>query len=370
MNDIERALRRALRDQPPVHADPRLVKAVLLGIRKRRRAVLAATAGGTATAAGAAVVIILALIGTRGAPGGANPAAAPAGGIPWTNRTAPVYTPPPARSLAAPTAKYAACTASDLTGKAGDVSLGTGRITQYIVLSNTGAHPCTLSGAPSTLVGVRANGIRTTLATGSTTGTQSFGLTGPANLRPGQSAQVAIATTDMCSAASTGGTDDYSTVTVRIGTSGAVNVSLPRARPLNVICGAVGVSAFGVPGTSSDQSSSPLNVLTASAAMPGTVTAGTTARYTVTLHNPTGQAVALSRCPSYMEFMSPLGTMPGSGASRYYLNCQAVSIIPAGGSVTFDMQISVPGTTGDAKYGWALQGTSVQTGGSVTITGP
>jgi hypothetical protein len=176
------------------------------------------------------------------------------------------------------------------------------------------------------------------------------------------------------SQSASGGTDDYSAVTIGIGTSGSVDVPLPADRPLDVICSEgvnnVGVSAFGVPSTATDQISSPLNVLTATAAMPATVTAGTTATYTVTLQNPTSQAVALSPCPSYTEYMSPVGTRFGSGASQYYLNCPAVPEIPAGSSVTFDMQIPVPAAAGVAKYGWALQGAAVSTGGAVSITGP
>jgi len=363
MSDFERELKRVPHDQPPAGADPRLLELVFARIRGRRRATLAAIA---VCAAAAAVAIVL--LGTGGPAGGGMPAASPGGPIPWTDQTAPVYAPPPQPSRTAPTAEYAACTASDLTGKPGDISMGAGQITQYIVLTNAGASACTLSGAPSTVTGVRAGGRQTTLASGSATPSQGFGdLIGPANLQPGQSAQVAISTTDMCSAAATG-TDDYSSVILAIGTSGRVDIALSGDHPLNVICGAVGVSAYGTPQPATDLISSPLDGLTATAAMPATVTAGTTATYTVTLQNTTNQPVALTPCPSYTEFISPLGTMPGSGAVRYYLNCQAISEIPAGGSVTFDVQMPVPATTGDAKFGWTLQGTSVSTGGAVVIT--
>ena len=295
--------------------------------------------------------------------------ASPGAPIPWTDHTAPVYTPPPQPTPTAPSAEYAACTASDLTGKPGDVSVGAGQVTQYIVLTNAGSGACTLSGAPSTLTGVRADGSQTTLASGSANTNQEFDLIGPANLQPGQSAQVAISTTDMCSAAVTGGTDDYTAVMLGIGPSGDVEVSLSSGHPLNVICGAAGVRAYGTPQTATDQISSPLNGLTATAAMPAMLIAGTTAIYTVTLQNTKDQPVALSPCPSYSEFISPLGTRPGSSSLQYFLDCQATSEIPADGSVTFDMHIPVPAAPGWAKYGWTLQGTSVSTGGAVTITG-
>jgi len=130
------------------------------------------------------------------------------------------------------------------------------------------------------------------------------------------------------------------------------------------------VSTFGVPVSSQAQNSSPLDVLTVSIAMPVTLAAGTMASYTVTLHNPASHPVSLSPCPSYAEFIVGPGTSPASGLHRYYLNCQAVAQIPAHGSVTFGMRIPAPATAGQAKFGWALQGTSVEGGGAVTVVAP
>jgi hypothetical protein len=113
--------------------------------------------------------------------------------------------------------------------------------------------------------------------------------------------------------------------------------------------------------------SSPLDVLTANAAMPDPVTAGTTTTYHVTLRNPTETGVSLSPCPSYAEFMVQDGARPVT--ARYYLNCQAAPEVPAGGSVTFDIRIATPAVTGPAKYGWSLQGTSVETGGVTAVSG-
>jgi hypothetical protein len=369
VNDIEQALRQMLHDQPPPRADPELLEVVYARTRRRRRATRAAAAGCTAGAVIAAAAITL-LLHHGGVTSRTVPAASPGGTVPWTDQAAPVYTPPPLPSPTAPAAEFAACTAASLTGSLGDIGPGAGQVTQNIVLTNSGTAACTLSGGPSTLTGVRADGSQATLATGFNAGTQTqdYGLIGPANLQPGQSAQFVISMTNMCS----GGTDDYSAVSIGIGTSGDVDVTLPAAGPLDVICsgGVNSVSGFGVPFTATDQVSSPLNVLTATAAMPATVAAGTTVTYTVTLQNPTGQAVALSPCPSYTQYISPVGTRPGSAASQYYLNCQAAPEIPAGSSVTFDMQIPAPAAAGVAKYGWALQGAAVSTGGAVSITGP
>jgi hypothetical protein len=328
---------------------------------------LAVLAGCTAGTVIAAVAVGL-LLDSGGVTGRRVPAALPGGTVAWANRAAPVYTPPAVPSPAAPAAEFPDCTAADLTGHPGDISAGAGQLTRYVVLTNTGPDACTLSGWPSVLTGLRADGTYRKLGAGR--GVVDYGsLIGPANLQRGQSAQVAIYGNDMCPASTSGETDDYRMTAIGIGTSGTVTVTFPHDDPLDMICGGW-ISTFGVPDPVSDTIVSPLNVLTATAAMPATVTAGTTATYTVTLQNPASHAVKLSPCPSYTQYMAPAGTRPGSNASRYYLNCQAVPEIPAGRSVTFGMQIPVPAAGGAAKYGWALQDAAVQTGGAVSITRP
>jgi hypothetical protein len=217
------------------------------------------------------------------------------------------------------------------------------------------------------VTGLRANGTRARLA-GTSADQRDPSLIGPANLKPGQSALLALTTQYGCAARSCGKAA-YTAVSVGVGTSGTVGVDFPRGQPFRVI-GGVAASAFGVPAPPQDVPSSSLDVLTESIAMPATLTAGTTASYTVTLHNPASHAVSLSPCPSYSEFMAGPGTGPFASTRRYYLNCQAVSQIPARGSVTFAMRIAVPAAAGLAKFGWALQGTSVQSGGIVTVVAP
>jgi hypothetical protein len=129
------------------------------------------------------------------------------------------------------------------------------------------------------------------------------------------------------------------------------------------------VSAYGVPDTATDTVTSPLDALQVTTMLPGSLTAGTTLAYTVTLHNPTAQAVALNPCPSYEEFVWPLTASTKPHLQQYYLNCQAAASIPANGSVDFEMLVNIPSMTGtpsQAKYGWSLPGTTVQTGGTVT----
>lgn len=363
MNDIGQELNRALRDQPPAHADPGLLEIAQSRIRRLRRI---RVIGAAITAVGLVAVATAVLLGNRG--GGTNHALKPAqlaGAVPWTNRIAPAYTPPRASSATSPAAKYAPCTAADLNGRLGAFGLGAGHYTQYLLLTNAGGKGCTLSRGPSAITGVRADGTRVRLA-GATGERPDPNLVGPANLLPGQSAQVSLTTTYGCSAQSSCSKSAYTAVIVGIGGSGAVRVDFPRSQPFTVVNG-VAVSTFGVPVKSQAQNSSPLDVLTVSIAMPGSLTAGTTASFTVTLHNPAGQPVSLSPCPSYEEFIVGPGNSPASGLHRYYLNCRAVSQIPANGSVTFAMRTPAPASAGQAKFGWALQGTSVEGGGAVSV---
>ena len=207
-------------------------------------------------------------LGTSGTTSGIPRASAarPAGTVgkvAWVDRAAPVYTRAAVIPVQkAPAAKYAACASTDLTASDGDISMGTGRVADYIVLTNKGDKACTLSGGPSSLIGIRADGSRKALATGPA---GQFGnLVGPANLQPGQSAQVAITTTYLCTAGEAGKTDEYTSVEIGLGGGDDQTKLSGQSHPLNAICGA-DVSDFGVPDTASDVVSSPLDVLTASA---------------------------------------------------------------------------------------------------------
>jgi hypothetical protein len=347
---------------------------MMAGVRARRVTELGLAAGCVAALASACGTQQL---GTNATTSGIPRATAPqpvgtggkvpwtGGRVPWVDQIAPVYTRAPViPAQQAPAAKFGACSSTDLTASDGDISLGAGSVADYIVLTNTGDEACTLSGGPSRLIGIRADGSRKTLATGPS---GRYGnLVGPANLQPGQSGQVAITTTYLCAAGQAGQTDTYTSVEIGIGGGDDQAKLSGSLHPLNAIC-AVGVSDFGVPDTASDVVSSPLDVLTANAAMPDPVTAGTTTTYHVTLRNPTETAVPLSPCPSYAEFMVQDGARPVT--ARYYLNCQAAPEVPAGGSVTFDIRIATPAVTGPAKYGWSLQGTSVETGGVTAVSG-
>lgn len=367
MSDMEHERSTSPRNLAAAHAEPqtRWPGPACTGRRGIGRA-----GGAALSAAGVLAVAVVAVV-VAGGPGtnrAAPSAGSSAGAVPWANHPAPAYQPPAARVAAAPRVRYPACAAAGLVGRVSSAfGMGAGQYTRYLVLTNVSGRPCTLSGGPSVLTGRRPGGRLATLA-GPADASADPNLIRQANLRPGQSAQLAITTASMCPGGATScARRSYAQVAVGV-RGGQVRVSFPRSQPFSVIAdGGIEVSAFGVPATPSDLLSSPLDVLTVAIAAPSAPAAGTTVAYRVTLRNPTSHAVTLSPCPSYAEFVAPLGTSLSQDTHRYFLNCGAVSAIPARGSVTFAMRVAIPRAAGPAKYGWILQGTSVESGGAVTV---
>lgn len=286
------------------------------------------------------------------------------GGVPWVNRIAPAYV---SRPQPKPTAAYPPCRSRQLVGRPGRGGPAAGTVYQEVRLVNRSARPCTLSGGPAAVTGVRVTGGAATL-TRAVLG-DGFNLVGPgpANLRPGESGWVTLAYRGVCPALTSGGKADYRTLFI-VFDGGRVRVEFPVA--LNLVCG-LAASRFGAPQPPPPSSRSPLNVLTATVAIPATLTAGTTASYTVTLRNHSGAPVRLTPCPSYTEY---LGVFSGPGrpmylTRHYYLNCTAIRRIAAYGSVTFAMRIPVPAGAGHAKMDWQLQDADVATAVVVTVRG-
>ena len=288
-----------------------------------------------------------------------------AGAVPWVNRPAPAFTPSPQPS---PTAAYPACRAWQLTGRPGRGGPAAGTVFQEVRLTNYSGLPCTLSGGPSAVTGVRADGSLVTLANVAHGDGWNLVGPGPANLRPGRSGWVTLAYADGCPALLSGRRADYKTLLIAVG-GGQVRVGFPA--PLNLICGLL-VSDFGAPAPPPPGSTSPLNVLAAIVTMPATLTAGTTASYSVTLHNTSGKRVTLSPCPSYTQYLAIAAGNAQTVAvqQHFYLNCAAARQVAAHRSVTFAMRIAVPAASGRAKYDWRLQDTNVATAGLVTVRQP
>jgi hypothetical protein len=296
---------------------------------------------------------------------GCVPAARPGhqvGAVPWVNRSAPAYVPP---QQPRPTAAYPPCRAQQLAGRPGRGGPAAGTLYQEVRLITRGDRPCTLSGGPEAVTGLRVTGGTTTLTRVAVGDGFNLAGPGPANLRPGHSGWVTLSYADGCPALTSGGKAGYRTLFIALD-GGRVRVEFPTA--LNLICG-LEASRFGAPLPSPPSSRSPLNVLTATVAIPATIRAGATASYTVTLRNHSAAPVWLTPCPSYAEYLVVFSGpgKPSHLVRRYYLNCAAIRRIPARGSGTFAMRIPVPAGAGQAKLDWQLQGTDVATAVVVTI---
>lgn len=312
------------------------------------------------------VAVGVTVTGCSGSRGGAqvspDTSASPSASVvPWVDQTAPTYTAPPGPT---PKKAYRRCHASQLGGRAGRGGGAAGTFYQEIRLTNRSRQPCTLSGAPGAIIGVRASGRRVNLSRSidKAVGANLIG-PGPANLRPGKAGWLTLAYPDGCDAIMNGEKDDFTSLRILLDTSGRVRVDLPA--PLNVVCG-LSSSRFGAP-RPSPQDTSRLNALSATVHLPAALLAGAIVGYTVTLHNKSMQDLALSPCPSYAEYLSPLQHLAQRVVQRYYLNCHAAAEIAAGGSLTFAMQMAVPNATGPAKYLWQLQSSNVTSGRGITI---
>jgi hypothetical protein len=238
---------------------------------------------------------------------------------------------------------------------------------QEIRLTNRSGRSCTLSGGPKAVTGIDVTGRSTTLTTVALGDGFNLVGPGPANLRPGQSGWLTLSYGDGCQALTSGGKTSYRVLFIAL-SGGRVRIEFRV--PLNLICG-LEASQFGAPQPPPPESTSPLNVLTVTVAVPRELEAGTTASYSVTLRNRSGAPVRLSPCPSYTEF---LGIFSGPGrplylTRRYYLNCAAAQRIAARGSITFAMRMPIPAGTGQAKLDWQLQGTDVAIAVVVMIHG-
>lgn len=235
---------------------------------------------------------------------------------------------------------------------AGPEGAGLGNTNLPITFVNRSTSACVLKGYP-TLVGVDAEGVGhpVTVEHGS-----YFGDPGPpANIAPGESAALNISGADACPAILSGGHRVYADFRIGLSAGGHVEVA---AAGFDTICG-VWVSQFGVPSAANPPDGVPPSPLTATISAPTSVAAGTTLSYVIILTNPSATDFALAPCPSYEEYI-------GSGSAGawvatvrdYYLDCDTVSVIRAGASVRFEMQIAIPADQppGEAKFGWGVQG--------------
>lgn len=360
MLDLGDEIRRLFDPAEPVGLDE--VEETSRRRRRRRRRVLAASSTIALTAGIAAAVQVgrtptmSVTVGTKstdlpaaGATTGSTVAGVTTGVVPWADK--PAASPGPAQPNPPPPA-FPACHAGQLSAASGPGFAAMGNDLRDVVLTNISGSDCSLSGYPTSLVGVHPDGTHQVLSPFHD-GYFEFDFAWPANLHPGQSTQVGIGTTFNCLAGMQSLHQGQSVPAATV-FSGEI-IGLPgggtvQARaPFNTICG-VGVTTFGVREPQSTQMGSYPGV-SAHADLPGHVAAGTVMNYTVTLTNNTASPVALSPCPIYQETLAadPIDQ------HTYQLNCTTVHAIPPHGSVTYAMRMPVPYTPGPGtRFGWSI----------------
>ena len=329
------------RDHDQVSASTLQVSPDRGGRRQRRRralgatvalAVVGGTLGGLALARGGRSHVSQVQLS-----GGSAPV------VPWLDESATV---PPSPTPGPPLPAYRACRADQLA-----VSLGRGGVyaldwETVVVLTNVSSSRCSLSGYPTSLIGVHSDGVQQPLAQAH--GTQSDeGYAWPANLLPGQSGGLGIVGNGGCQAAQQNFQEpatEYAGEIIGLPGGGSVRASAP----LNAICG-VAVTRLGAPAPPAPTGTYP--GLSAHADLPSQVVAGTVLAYTVTLTNNTSRPMSLSPCPVYQEIIN----VGHPAQYTYRLNCTIVHAVPANGSVTYAMEIPVPDTRASrAKFGWFI----------------
>lgn len=298
-------------------------------------------------------VLVAAACGSRtpSAPPAADPTSTtPSGVVPWVDRPAPPYVEPTPTPSPFPT-DARPCRAADLTASPGGVGAAGGTTNIRIEFTNRGDTACVLLGSPS-VAGVAADGAVTALDAGhgSIIGDAPWPA---ANIAPGETAAVNISGADACDAAQRGEHRVYPTLRIGLPSGDATEVA---SHGFDTVCG-VWVSRFGVPAFAEPPREPPPSPLIAHLNAPSSAHAGERLVYSVTLRNRSDTAYSLTPCPAYQEYVNV-----GRGGfvhPNYYLNCDTVQEIPAGGAVTYEMRLQLPpdfAGTGPAKFGWLMQG--------------
>lgn len=337
---------------PPV---PPFEQLVSRARRRRRVRLLAATSAVCVLVAGIAVATAL-------TPGGHSSSAPAVSGssdlVPWVDR--PASPPPFPATPTPPPPAYPACAAGQLQARITGGGAAAGNDIEEISLTNISAANCTLSGYAQHAVGVREDGTRQTLPTGPAITTMfDSRYAWPANLRPGQSAGVGIATTSTCGLPKE---TNFQALELTLAGGGTLHI----AGDFAYYC-TVAITGMGAPTPSAPDPQAYPGVI-ASSTMPAVVTAGETVTYVVTLTNTTSRDVALGPCPVYTESIySPAVASPS--VHSYYLNCDTVRSIPAHGRVRYQMKIQAPDAPSQGgKFGWDIPNSqSARVGAGIAI---
>jgi Protein of unknown function (DUF4232) len=309
-------------------------------------------------------LLIVAIVGVAGGCGRESNASQPVRGasrphiVAWVNHPA---TPPRAPAEPkGPRPRFIPCTGSELRAQQKGGGAGLGSVSTPVELTNISRSPCTLTGYPTFVTGLKADGSAHSLhVSHGTMFDEQAAWT--ANLQPDNSAEVVIATGDNCDALNPPHPHSKPYAGVVIGLPGGGSVHTRAS--FDAACG-VGISRLGV---RSHLARNPhaYRGLQLHVKRPGTAVAGSTLHFTVTLRNVSAHVVNLSPCPIYQEGLF----IKRSHEATYRLNCASVTSIAPGTSVSYAMQQRVPAHTGSAKLSWGIPAATLFYGGQLVIRG-
>jgi hypothetical protein len=280
--------------------------------------------------------------------------------VAWVDHRAPKYHAPPDRVVPYPTSAPL-CRAGDLKVRRARGGVATGNVLYRFAFTNVGRRPCLARGFP--VLDLQTQTGAALHVRDSPDGT-FFGAIVPADIAPGQSAELDLATGDVT--CQPGGPKRVLQA-VRVG-DGVLHTDFQLGQG----CGYWEMSQLGLPQRLASQlpprPGSPSTLHISWSLRPSfaahRVHAGSTLRYVVGVDNPTTVAVPLSPCPSYTLWF--VGRHPI--AASYYLNCSAVRVIRSGERIRFRMVQHIPrGAHGIAKLGWHLN-TPNEPGAAATVT--
>ncbi len=258
------------------------------------------------------------------------------GVVPWIDRPAPNYTPPPWVAPRADTASAAPCQARQLRVTRVQFGAAAGSGMQRFAFTNVSSATCMLGGFP-TVTGELASGERRALSIARPARGTFTGNVVPADIPPGKQGSLELTVSDACP---TGRRVLARNVAFVLPEGGSVETKYRIWRT----CHGLAMSQLGryapepVPPHRKPGTPDTLRVGLSLTNMTR-IRSGSTVRYIVTLSNARGTPVSLRRCPSYTE-----GIAAGRNASiqrSFLLNCESIHAIGPHGQVRYAMELAI-----------------------------
>lgn len=276
------------------------------------------------------------------------------GVVPWVDRPAPTYTPPPWVAPPADPASAAPCRARQLQVTSSQFAAAAGSGVQRFAFTNVSSATCMLGGFP-TVTGELASGKRRVLHIARPAGGTFTGKLVPADIPPGHHGGLDLAFSDACP---TGRHVLASNVAFVLPEGGSVETRYRIWRT----CRGLAMSQLGrrapepLPPHRRPGTPDTLRVDLSLRNMTR-IRSGSTLRYVVTLSNPRGTPVHLDPCPSYTEGIAaaPEKRRDASIERSFLLNCESIHAVGPHRQIRYAMELTIrPAFTTMAKVYWHL----------------